>query len=327
MDWDLHGVHITAESTDAFLTTVLTGGMDDVPGPTGRAARRCTVRAWPLARESLTDDTTWHKPRRLQIDKGRLSMQVDVATSQCGTRLRVDYAGRATAFVDYERLQIELAVHDPGYFQRHFDPLYTSSVLFKSLLLEVLPECGIMPLHAGMCAVDGAAIIVCGAPGVGKTSLLLALTCNGFSYLSDELGFVRADADGRIYALSFPIFGKVAGPMARRVPDAAVVARPDPGVVVFTPTHLPVARCRSAPAAAVVRVTGSTDGRSELSECSELDTLAALLEYDVYYGERHSSAQFEQCAELAAQSRGYDIVLGNDLDAVAPMLAEVVRDG
>jgi len=324
MRWDLHGVSVQATAADGFLRQVIAEGMESLPrSPAAGQQRSCEYRATFSAK--VPDRAGWALLGQVPMVKGKVVLPLVIRTASDPDRLAIDYGGRASAHIDYESRQIEVAVHDPRYFQAYYDPLYTSSVLFKSLLLEVLPEHGTYPLHAGMCELGGSGVIVCGEPGTGKTLLVLVLTQRGFGYLSDELGFITAGA-GPIECLAFPIRGRLrlpTGATAPVLPDEAMVERTN-GQAVFAPARLPGRLATRAIPRILLNVTGTTEGASRLTACDALDALQALTLYEVYYGDRHKSSQFTICADLAGQVSAYDVLVGTDYDALARQVGRLV---
>lgn len=51
--------------------------------------------------------------------------------------------------------------------------------------------CGLIQVHAGAVAINGAGVLICGPPGSGKTSLVVGLAGHGASVLSDEVGLLK----------------------------------------------------------------------------------------------------------------------------------------
>ena len=170
-------------------------------------------------------------------------------------------------------------------------------------------------------------MIICGEPGAGKTLLVLLLTQRGFGYLSDELGFMRVGSAG-VESLAFPIRGRLrlppGGCAAPVLPDRAMVARTDDGQAIFAPTLLPGRQAGSAVPRILLNVTGATEGTSRLAASDGLAALQALTLYDVYYGDRHKSAHFTICADLAAQVSAFDVVVGTDHDRLADQVGRLV---
>jgi len=331
MNWDLHGVTVQAEVADDFLRQLCMEGMELVPRATaGERGRTCEFRAAIDAQ--VPDRASWALADRLCLSKGKVVLPLEIRTASKPERLTVDYASRASAQIDYEDCRIELTVHDLGYFQAHYDPLYSSSVLFKSLLLEVLPEYGVYPLHAGMCELGDAGLIVCGEPGVGKTLLILLLSQRGFGYMSDELGFLRRAVDGSVESLAFPIRGRLRlpnglGPASPVLPGPAIVARTDDGQAVFSPALLSARGMSRTVPRILINVAGTSEGPSQLTPSDDLAAMQALTLYDVYYGDRHARSQFAICADLADQVQAFDVVVGSDHDSLARRVERLITDG
>lgn len=72
-------------------------------------------------------------------------------------------------------------------------------VVLTDLTLETLDR---VALHVATMSADGAALLIAGAPGAGKSTLSVALGVSGFRLEGDDIAVL--EADGRIRALPFP---------------------------------------------------------------------------------------------------------------------------
>lgn len=61
------------------------------------------------------------------------------------------------------------------------------------------PECGSTPIHAASLCVDGAAVLISGRSGTGKSTLAAALVDQGMSLIADDWSFVT-EKNGKIEA-------------------------------------------------------------------------------------------------------------------------------
>jgi len=71
-------------------------------------------------------------------------------------------------------------------------------------------------LHAAALAVNGKALVLCGASGAGKTTLTLALAARGLRLLTEEL--VSIDSAGTVRGLPRPMHVPANSPQRARVP-------------------------------------------------------------------------------------------------------------
>jgi hypothetical protein len=92
--------------------------------------------------------------------------------------------------------QIEVDRRAAGWEWVATRPLLTLS------LLELLKRRGLFGVHAAAAARGDDAVLVAGATGAGKSTVALALTLAGWSFLGDDLVFLRSDEPQR--ALAFP---------------------------------------------------------------------------------------------------------------------------
>jgi len=93
------------------------------------------------------------------------------------------------------------------------DSSYWRRVLLPVLLGIVGHAISVTPLHCGCLVKNGQGLLLAGASGVGKSTLALCLSLNGFAYLSDDCTyFSRSGSRLRAWGLPVPI---------KLLPDAA----------------------------------------------------------------------------------------------------------
>ena len=79
------------------------------------------------------------------------------------------------------------------------------SFVVGSVLGACLQQRGVVTLHASAVETPGGAVLFAGRSGIGKSTLLAALTERGYAMLADDVTGIVLDADGRPAALSgFP---------------------------------------------------------------------------------------------------------------------------
>lgn len=76
------------------------------------------------------------------------------------------------------------------------DHTYFRSVIFPMLLTIVGATLGIAELHCACVARDQDALLFAGPSGAGKSTLALALSQNGYGFVSDDRTFCSAENDG-----------------------------------------------------------------------------------------------------------------------------------
>lgn len=131
-------------------------------------------------------------------------------------------------------------------FERQDDFRYS---IVESLTLFLVTSLDRQPVHAGAVLRDGAALLLSGPSGVGKSTLCYAASRAGLHVLSDEAVYVQQHPRTRVWGLPGRIrlgagaraqFPELADAVLRRQPngkDKIVVSVPSPG---GTPVH-PVA--------------------------------------------------------------------------------------
>jgi hypothetical protein len=102
-----------------------------------------------------------------------------------------------------------------GLFSRAMaqDSSYWRRVLLPVLLGIVGHAISVTPLHCGCLVKNGHGLLLAGASGVGKSTLTLCLSLNGFAYLSDDCTYFSRSGS-RLHAWGLPV------PM-KLLPDAA----------------------------------------------------------------------------------------------------------
>lgn len=73
----------------------------------------------------------------------------------------------------------------------------TSAFLLGQILAFVLRLRGYVCLHASAVAIEGAAVLFGGAPGMGKSSTAAALSERGYPVLTDDVAAIRPEPEGR----------------------------------------------------------------------------------------------------------------------------------
>lgn len=98
---------------------------------------------------------------------------------------------------------------DSGYWRR---------VLLPVLLGIVGHAISVTPLHCGCLVKNGHGLLLAGASGVGKSTLALCLSLNGFAYLSDDCTYFSRSGS-RLLAWGLPVPMKLLPDAARYFPQ------------------------------------------------------------------------------------------------------------
>jgi hypothetical protein len=98
---------------------------------------------------------------------------------------------------------------DSGYWRR---------VLLPVLLGIVGHAISVTPLHCGCLVKNGHGLLLAGASGVGKSTLALCLSLNGFAYLSDDCTYFSRSGS-RLHAWGLPVPMKLLPDAARYFPQ------------------------------------------------------------------------------------------------------------
>jgi hypothetical protein len=166
--------------------------------------------------------------------------------------------------------------HGPG---RVVTANFAVTELRNLMLRKVLADCGEVALHAACLGRNGQALLLCGAPGAGKSTLTLALLRAGFDYLGDDVTLINQQ--GEVRALPFPLTLKagswpIAQDLGAAPDDLCAWDRPD-GLTV---KYLPVPSTDSQawrPVRAIASLARGSVGEPSIEPRAKPDQLRALL--------------------------------------------------
>jgi hypothetical protein len=159
-------------------------------------------------------------------------------------------------------------------------PVRLAVTNLRNLMLKhLLERSDEVALHAACLARNGETLLLCGAPGAGKSTLTLALLQSGFAYLGDDVTFV--DERGEVRALPFPLTIKEGSwPIVRQLdiePDNLPTwNRADGQRVKYVPTPSPN-QYERRPVRAIVSLMRGAAGEPSIQPRPKLDQLRALL--------------------------------------------------
>lgn len=159
-----------------------------------------------------------------------------------------------------------------------------------------------LALHTAALVKGGRLMLLCGAPGAGKTVLAMALVASGWTLAADDVVLVDG---GGARGLAFPFAAKApAWPLVARFwPEAGGAAhvRPDGQVVrYFPPAAIETGRL---PLGAVVLLDRQDGARARWSGIDPTEALAALIGEATARDERLSRAGFEALVGALGEAR------------------------
>ena len=194
-----------------------------------------------------------------------------------------------------------------------------AATLKAELLSEVLEHGRYeLALHTATILPDDRALLICGRPGAGKTTLSLALEHAGWAVAGDDLALLHAS--GSIAGVPFPIAVKAGAwkLLARYRPDLAEVPvsrRPDRKRVRYLP---PQARVPAGPRRVgwVVQLRRRPGDDVSLAPMAPIEALECLLKDASGRDQNLSPAAFEALASLVNGAACYRLAYSRLEDAV-----------
>ncbi len=176
----LFGIPLAVRSNDEALLAALAGLCDATPVARDRGARQIALTL--IVDPALSGAAMSSPPRvdglRMTIDGPGFAIHADAARDEGSCRL-------SPALCD-DIDQLRDAVLEP-------------------LLLFLVARHGRAPLHAAGFVADDLALLLAGPSGAGKSCLTLAAHRAGFAPLSDDIVFVEAGANPRVWGLPRPV--------------------------------------------------------------------------------------------------------------------------
>jgi hypothetical protein len=182
-------------------------------------------------------------------------------------------------------------------------------------------------LHAAAVGVEGAAILIAGASGSGKSTTALVALTHGFSYLGDDFVLVEPEPDARVHALYNS--AKIdEATLAARFPglQAAVHAReraPHEKHLLFVHAWSPGALRTDLPVAALLLPVVSDRIDSRVAAAGAGDALKALVPGLLAFPGMRSPA-VERLARLVRRVPSFRLDLGRDSAGIASTLRAAI---
>lgn len=201
--------------------------------------------------------------------------------------------------------------------------------VLKSLIVEDMIERpgSLAALHAACLIRDGEAMLLCGAPGTGKSVLTMALIDQALGYGGDDIALL--EADGRVSGLPFAITAKAGAwkyaKAAGDVRDIPVHLRLDDRKVRYIP---PPAAFQQTPAEVgwIVRLRRSATGAARFKTRETVDALGDLIREGRSPSGRMNRATFDMLHRMASRARCVTLEYSDASDA-AQLLRTLSRHG
>jgi hypothetical protein len=248
-----------------------------------------------------------------------------VAYSDSLDELWVDYGHSAAhCFLGEGRATIEVDPRSEGWEWVATRPLLTLS------LLELLKRHSLFGIHAAGAACDGRAVLFAGTSGSGKSTVALALLLAGWSFLGDDVAFLRS-TDGEIELLAFPDEIDASPATIRLFPE---LGAPEqwPSLAGYAKRQLLPDRVRpgaiSASAVPALLVLPRIDGRQEqhrFERAEPEDVLVELVPNVLLTDRATSQTHLDLLSAIARRVPAYRLTLGSRPEELPSLLAEVLR--
>jgi hypothetical protein len=178
--FSLFGVSFAVRSNTCALLDALAGLCDTPPVSIGHEARQLdlTLTVDPALTRSAISSPPRVDTARLEIDGADFVVRADAALGRGSCRVSPLLCN------DVDRL---------------------CGAVLEPLLLFLVARRGRAPLHAAGFVAGDLALLLAGPSGAGKSCLTLAAQRAGFAPLSDDIVFVEAGPDPRVWGLPRPI--------------------------------------------------------------------------------------------------------------------------
>lgn len=200
--------------------------------------------------------------------------------------------------------------------------------LLTLCLVELLKRRGLFALHAAAVSLDGHGVLIAGMSGSGKSTTSTALALAGWSFLGDDIVFLRKREGLELLAFADEIDVDAAA-LDRLPPLRSSVGWPMlPGYGKFQvpPEHLEgavIAQCASPHA---VVITSGFGADHELARTASEGALLELMPNVLMTHPTATAAQLDILGDLVTTCETYRLVLGADTSALPRVFAEVVGD-
>jgi hypothetical protein len=203
-----------------------------------------------------------------------------------------------------------------------------SHLLLTILLVEMMKRRGCYSLHAAGFSHDGKAILIPGTSGSGKSTLAITLLRSGFGYLSDDMVFLRRQAEG-LRVLGFPEDVDVSDHTINFFPELDFLSR-SPKAGGWTKRQVRADEvyraelvCEARPGA-IVFPRISVEGRSALRPIGADEALLELVSNVLLTEAGSCQKHLNILTELAKQTPCYRLETGRDFERIPFLLRELL---
>jgi hypothetical protein len=202
-----------------------------------------------------------------------------------------------------------------------------SAVQLKGMVLEDVLETAdyLCALHAACLVRDGAAILLLGPPGTGKTTFLLKLLSEGYSYMSDDVTLVHAGGEVAGLPLAPGIkegSWTLASVQRLGVEKLPIHLRPDGVRVRFLPMNDGPSP-KPIPVSTIIRLQRSVRGSPQLTSLSPSEAVAELLREARSTTGECSVEIFQAIMDLVRNARAFELRY-SESDEAFPLVDEQV---
>jgi len=321
--FDLHGISIRVDSavpsTDTALTSLLGSFATE---PTDAATLHISIESvedTDALADRLPSNGSILYSNRPHTSSGRNSIGLAFDVYRTTEQRFVDLGSHGLMVFNLGDHRAEIILANSGALHEDIIGsllLYTVSELARPL--------GLRLIHAAAVASDGRAVLIPGTQGRGKTTTCLALGLSGYTFLSDDIVFLR-DHDGVLEICGLPEHLSLTDKTIGLFPDVA--SKQTDLTTGLLKRHILPDRLfdgrigrRATPALILFpEVTGETE--SFLEPLPRPRALELLLPRGLSVLDQEDAASsFQTLSRLVAQSACYRLRFGTDVSALRPLL-------
>ena len=201
---------------------------------------------------------------------------------------------------------------------------------FKALLVAGLlnETTAFTALHSACLVSHGKALLLCGSPGAGKSTLAAALDAAGFEYDGDDITLL--DRSGRVQGVPFAFTAKAGSwPLITRfrpeIRSLAIHQRFDERRVRYLPAANP-AEAGWKPLGWIIKLRREAGAPAALHPRNPADALSDLME-EAWSRSGHSKvADMHMLVGIVSNALCHELVY-SDLDDAVGLLKRICRDG
>jgi len=161
-----------------------------------------TFGAWAALPDGPWVSTSWHVRVRLTLCSSERDDPVGPVAYRWADAMRLVVSAAGSEGVsDLERGEVVASVTE----RLLLDAAHFRHAFLSALTLAAVTVDDRIPLHAAAVAGNGAALLLHGASGVGKSSLVLAASMRGLSVFSEDVVYVEVRRGPRLWGMPGPV--------------------------------------------------------------------------------------------------------------------------